>query len=99
MSLEKLTASLKDKIGDYSPIEAVIKFDFPGEGVIRIDGKSSPTIVDNLDAGADCTLKMTMDDFKEMAAGTLNPQKAFMTGKLRVEGDMSLAMQLSQIMA
>ncbi len=39
-----------------------------------------------------------MDDFKEIATGKLNPQMAFMMGKLRVAGDMSVAMQLGSIL-
>ena len=65
---------------------------------MRIDGKSSPTAVDNADTEADCTVKTTMENFIKIAEGDLNPQMAFMTGKLRVEGDMSLAMQLGSIL-
>ena len=75
-----------------------MKFDFGDDGVVRVDGKSTPTVVDNEDRDADCTVKVTMDDFIQIAQGTINPQMAFMTGKLRVEGDVSLAMQLGAIL-
>ncbi|WP_417455847.1 SCP2 sterol-binding domain-containing protein [Kordiimonas sp.] len=98
MSLEKITNELRTRIGAHSPLTAIIKFDFGDDGVVRIDGKSSPTVVDNADSEADCTVKVTMDNFVQIAEGNLNPQMAFMTGKLRVEGDMSLAMQLGSIL-
>ncbi|MBL4838040.1 MAG: SCP2 sterol-binding domain-containing protein [Kordiimonadaceae bacterium] len=98
MTLEKITETLRERVGAHSPISAIIKFDFGDDGIVRIDGKVSPTVIDNADTEADCTVKVTMDNFIQIAEGNLNPQMAFMTGKLRVEGDMSLAMQLGSIL-
>ncbi|MCJ9428456.1 SCP2 sterol-binding domain-containing protein [Kordiimonas marina] len=98
MSLAKITDELRGRVGAHSPLAAIIKFDFGEDGVVRIDGKVSPTVVDNEDSEADCTVKVSMDNFVQIAQGDLNPQMAFMTGKLRVEGDMSLAMQLGSIL-
>lgn len=99
MSLEKITDEIRGRVGAHSPLSAIVKFDFGDEGVIRVDGKASPTVVDNDNSDADCTVKVAMDDFVKIADGSLNPQMAFMTGKLRVEGDMSLAMQLGSILS
>jgi putative sterol carrier protein len=99
MSLEKITTEMRERIGAHSPLSAIIKFDFGEDGVVRVDGKASPTVVDNEDSDADCTVKVSMDNFVQIASGDLNPQMAFMTGKLRVEGDMSLAMQLGSILS
>ena len=98
MSLEKITEEMRNRIGAHSPLANIIKFDFGDDGVVRVDGKASPTVVDNEDSDADCTVKVTMDDFKKIAGGELNPQMAFMMGKIRVEGDMSIAMQLGSIL-
>jgi len=98
MSLERITEEMRSRVGAHSPLAAIIKFDFGEDGVVRIDGKASPTVVDNEDLEADCTVKVSMDNFVQIAQGDLNPQMAFMTGKLRVEGDMSLAMQLGSIL-
>ena len=38
-----------------------------------------------------------MDDFKTILAGDLDPTTAFMMGKLKVEGDMGIAMKLSSV--
>ena len=98
MSLDKITNEIRSRVGAHSPLSAIVKFDFGDNGVIRVDGKASPTVVDNENSAADCTVKVAMDDFVKIAEGDLNPQMAFMTGKLRVEGDMSLAMQLGSIL-
>lgn len=42
----------------------------------------------------DCTIKIKMDHVRAMASGELDPQAAFMTGKVKIEGDSSLLMQL-----
>jgi len=98
MTLEKIIEEMRGRVGAHSPLSAIIKFDFGDDGIVRIDGKASPTVIDNEDSEADCTVKVTMDNFIQIAEGNLNPQMAFMTGKLRVEGDMSLAMQLGSIL-
>lgn len=98
MSLEQVTAEMREKVGTDCGIPKVIKFDFTDDGVIRIDGTQSPNVVDNEDGPADTTISVSMDDFKEIASGSQNAQMAFMMGKLKVDGDMSVAMQLGQIL-
>lgn len=98
MTLEEITTGIRERVGAESAIKSIVKFDFGDDGVIRIDGKASPSVVDNEDTPADCTIKVSKDDFEQMVAGNLNAQMAFMTGKLKVEGDMSIAMQLGSVL-
>ncbi len=98
MSLEEITNNMKTRVGDDCGIAKVIKFDFGDHGKVRIDGVSRPNTVDNDDAAADCTIKVSMEDFLDIASGKQNPQMAFMMGKLKVEGDMGVAMQLGKIL-
>lgn len=46
----------------------------------------------------DVILSLKADDFKELVAGTLNPTAAFMSGKLRIKGNMGLALKLQTIL-
>lgn len=98
MSLAEITETMKTRVGADCGIAKVIKFDFGSDGMVRIDGVSKPNTVDNVDSAADCTVKVTMADFVDIAAGKQNAQMMFMTGKLKVEGDMSIAMQLGKIL-
>ena len=74
-----------------------VKLDFGSEGVILLDGAASQ--VTEEDGAADTTIKVAWDDWQAMAAGQLDGMTAFMTGKLRIEGDMSNAMQLQGVLA
>jgi hypothetical protein len=46
----------------------------------------------------DCILRLKMDHVRAIASGDLDPQVAFMTGKVKIEGDSSLLMQLLAVM-
>ena len=94
-TLEEITAKMQEAVGDDSGLGKTVKFDFGDEGKVLIDGGS----VTNEDKPADCTLKMSKADFEEMAQGRLDPTMAFMSGKLRVEGDMGVAMKLQPLLA
>ena len=98
MSLDAITDQMKTRIGAGGAFKKSVKFDFGADGLVRIDDKVSPAIVDNANEPTDCTVKVSMDDFKEIATGKQNAQMAFMMGKLKVEGDMSVAMQLGSIL-
>ena len=52
----------------------------------------------NSDEAADATIKVDWEDFQKIASGGLDATMAFMQGKLKVEGDMSVAMQLQSLM-
>ena len=75
-----------------------VKLDFGGDqGVILLDGAGQQ--VTEEDGDADTTIKVAWEDWQAMAAGQLDGMTAFMTGKLKIEGDMSNAMQLQGVLA
>jgi putative sterol carrier protein len=75
-----------------------VKIDFGGDqGVIMLDGAGSQ--VTEEDGPADTIVKVGWDDWQQLAAGQLDGMTAFMMGKLRVEGEMSNAMQLQGVLA
>lgn len=98
MSIDSITRSLTERVGHDAGLNATLKFDCGSAGVIFIDGKSVPNSVSNDDRDADCTLGVSVADLQAMIVGDLAPMTAFMSGKLKVSGDMSVAMKLQSLM-
>lgn len=74
-----------------------VKFDFGDDGKIFLDGTANQ--VSKNDGAADATIKLKLSDLIDMMQGRLDPTAAFMQGKLRVDGDMNVAMQLQSVVA
>jgi|TARA_X000000950_G_scaffold106947_1_gene134767 putative sterol carrier protein len=99
MSLELVTAGLKEKIGEDCGLGATVKFDFGDSGKLFLDATQTPNIINNDDADAQCTMVLSMENFMLMAAGELDGTAAFMSGKLKIQGDMGIAMKLGPMLA
>src|SRR5688500_18908945 len=74
-----------------------VRSDFGDEGGVMLDGTAQAVTEEEGDA--DTTIKIAWEDWQALAGGSLDPMTAFMQGKLRVEGDMSNAMQLQGVLA
>ncbi|MBO6689654.1 MAG: SCP2 sterol-binding domain-containing protein [Henriciella sp.] len=98
MDLAELTTKAAAAVaGGDSGFSKKVKFDFGDVGKLFIDGANG--VANNDDADADATVKVDWEDFGKLAAGQMDPTMAFMQGKLKVLGDMSVAMQLQTIMS
>ncbi len=98
-NLESVTEKIREKVAaDTKGINATIKFAFTdGTGFLYIDGKSKPGVVHNNDEPAECTVKVSFEDFTKMMNGKLDPTTAFMMQKIKIEGDMGVAMKLGKV--
>lgn len=94
MTLDEIQAGMEGAVSKSGGMDKSVKFDFGDEGQIKIDGTS----VTQDDGDADCTIKVDKEDFVKLAKGEMDPMMAFMSGKLKVEGDMSVAMGLQSIL-
>ena len=81
-------AALGEKLSGGIPGTA--KFVIEGEGALIVDGTGVRAGYDD----ADVTLTADRETFEGILSGDVNPTAAFMQGKLAVDGDMGLAMQL-----
>tara|TARA_B100000768_G_scaffold102807_1_gene95633 strand:- start:125 stop:439 length:315 start_codon:yes stop_codon:yes gene_type:complete len=99
MSLETVTAGLQEKIGEDCGLGATLKFDFGDDGFLFLDATQTPNLINNDDADAQCTMSISMENFMAMASGELDGTAAFMSGKLKIQGDMGIAMKLGPILS
>jgi putative sterol carrier protein len=98
MDLNAATKVLREKVGSDSGLGTTLKFDCGSEGVVLIDGTAMPNVVSNDDGEAACTIALSMDTLGRLLLRELDPTTAFMMGKLKVSGDMSVAMRLQHLL-
>lgn len=76
--------------------------DFDGSVRVIIEDAGALTIGEGGavagDGPADCTLTADAETFQGMLEGEVNPTAAFMSGRLKIDGDMGLAMKLGSLL-
>src|SRR5215207_9401673 len=72
-------------------------FDVEGAGQWKVDVRDGAVSVTEGGGDGDVTLSMTEENFEKMVGRDLNPTTAYMSGKLKVKGDMSAAMKLQKL--
>ncbi len=97
---EKIAAGIKANVTKAQEVNAVFQFCLTGEdgGDWTVDLKT-PEVRTGKDEDADCTVHMETTDFVDMVTGKLPGPAAFMQGKLRLDGDIALAMKLQELFA
>lgn len=101
-SVQDIFDNLSDQFdaGKAGDMDATVQFDLSGDNggkwyVVVADGNVA---VENGAAEAPtATIRMDADDYKAMMTGELNPMNAFMTGKVKVEGDLNTVMKFQTL--
>ncbi len=97
MTFEEATEKIKQLAEKKSGnLKSKVNFKFE-EGTIHLDDTQSPTVVEAVEKSADCTIRMKLSNFEKLIGGNLNPMMAYMGGKMKIDGDMSVAMKLSSL--
>ena len=97
MNLNEITAKVKELSSKSSgKIESKIKFVF-NDGCIFIDDSVNPTIINDENQEADCTITISNDDFGKILNKEMDSMEAFMSGKMKISGEMTVAMKLSSL--
>ena len=97
MTLEELTNRVRTAVGEESGLRAKVKFNFGANGFLFIDGAAKPNQVSNENADSDITITVSMENFQKIIDKKLSPQLALMTGRMRLRGDMRIALRLNPV--
>ena len=107
MAFSDVVAMMKEQVDKADPekikgVNATFQFELSGddEGTFHLnvaDGKVD--LLEDSHDNPNVTIMMDSADFKSMLEGELNATSAFMSGKLKVKGDMSLAMKLQALVS
>jgi len=72
-------------------------FDIEGAGQWKVDVDDGSINVSEGEGDADATISASVETFEKIVAGELNPTSAYMTGKLKIKGDIGAAMKLQKL--
>jgi len=96
--MEEVAQKIEANQEQAKQIGAVYKFvlDGDGGGSWVMNFSDNPGVTEG-EGDAQCTIKMAAQDFVDMLEGRANGQQLFFGGKLKIEGDMGLAMKLQKL--
>jgi putative sterol carrier protein len=78
-------------------LTASYRFEIDGSGTWHVDVDDGVVTVTENGAEADCTISSTAETFLKIANGEQNATAAYMSGKLKVKGDIGQAMKLQKL--
>lgn len=96
MTFETIYPVLSERVAHAEVLGKSIKFDY-GDSFLHIDGTGEGNVTSLEDKAADCVIQMSMNDFLDLVKGKLNPMTAVMFGKIKIKGDITLAMRLKDL--
>lgn len=100
MELSELTEEMRKRAGQNVKLGYKVKFVLEEDGIIFWDGTEHPPAIDNEDRpDATTTIRISPENLKKLIDGALDPTLAYMTGKLKVEGSMGVALKLTSMFA
>ncbi|MEO0585114.1 MAG: SCP2 sterol-binding domain-containing protein [Bacteroidota bacterium] len=99
MSLSSVLETVTKRAEHADPLGATLRFDLGDDGNIYLDGKGDKNKVSESEGEADCVIHITRENFEKLLSGELNPMGAFMGGKIKVKGDMGIALKLQSIIS
>ena len=76
---------------------ASYRFDVEGAGSWRVEIDDGRVTIDESAGDADCVIRASEKTFMKIVRGEQNPTAAYMTGKIKVKGDMGLALGLREL--
>ncbi len=97
MEFSSIVENIAKRADAAKPLGNTLKFDF-GDQKVFIDGTGEANVVTEEDKEADTTLTLTLENFLKLTTGDLNPMMAVMSGKVKIAGDMGVAMKIQSLL-
>ena len=98
-SAREFFAALQERIDPERArgLDASYRFDIEGAGSWRLGSAGGRVEVTESDAPADCVIRTDERTFLRIVGGKQSPMGAYLTGKVKVEGDLGLALRLRDV--
>lgn len=105
MSRDQIARIFPEMVEHFQPdkangIDATVQFDLSGDNGgqywLKIANQQA-TVGEGVVENPKMTIKGSADDYAAMATGSLNPMQAFMSGRIKIQGDMGLAMKFMSL--
>ncbi|MCT8136820.1 SCP2 sterol-binding domain-containing protein [Anaerobacillus sp. CMMVII] len=105
MTVKETLNMLAQKMNDHSEgikgVNTAYQFDLSGEeqGTFQVIIKDEQVqVFDEVKREPNCTLQLSDQNLLKLIAGNLNPTVAYMSGKLKIKGELGLALKLQSIL-
>ncbi len=95
MTIDAIIPKIEKKMIYASGFNHTVLFDLGDDGFIHVDGTQSPPELSREEKDAEVTLATSADTLNNILDGTQDPSVAFLMRKLKIRGDMKLAMKLN----
>jgi len=96
MTVEQITKEISKKAEKATALNARLKLLIDNEPIL-IDGTKGKNVVSNEDAEADCVIITSQKTLLRLKEGSIKPMMAVMSGKVKIKGNMELAMKLESL--
>jgi len=97
MTLTEITEQVKAKAQDVEPLGYVVKVIFEDGNTFYLDGKGASNEVTTEEREPDTTIKIKQKTFLNLLNGRLDPTIAFMSGRIKVDGKLGVALKLQSL--
>jgi putative sterol carrier protein len=98
MTAEEILRAIQERVAKAGDLRGTVKFVIDGDKIVHIDATQTPPSISTEDKQAQCTVRLSADTFEDLITGKGSAMTAFMFGKIKVEGDMGIAMAISRIL-
>lgn len=95
--IAKIGQKLAEKPEQARAIGGKFRFDLDGDGGSWLMNLADSVGITETSDDADCAIQLSSSDFVDLLEGRASGQQLFFAGKLRVDGDITMALRLQQL--